>query len=284
VSHHHPQSHNSELNFDYRDGNDGPWSSFPIQIGTPAQDVKVFISTSSYETSAVIPGGCIATDPSNCPQLRGGQQFFKNDSSTYIVNTANQTTNIYPLDIDTRLGFTSKAEYGFDDVTLGWQGAGGPTLNNQTLGGFITKDFYLGFFGLLPRAANFTNFDDPIPSYMQNLVNKNIIPSTTWSYTAGNQYRLGSVLGSLVLGGYDSSKFVPNNVVFPFNSRDAIDLTLQIESITMTDSKKTAPLLKSSISAFVDSSQPSIGSQLKLARSSNKLLVLHGTIRLSFTS
>jgi hypothetical protein len=57
------------------------------------------------------------------------------------------------------------------------------------------------------------------------------------------------------LGGYDSSKFIPNDVSFPFNSEDARDLTLQLEAITTTDG---ISLLPKSIPAFVDSSQPSV--------------------------
>lgn len=239
------------------DGNDGLWSSFAIQVGTPPQNVKVLISTSGYETSAIIQGGCVPAD-TDCEKDRGGHIFMPNASSTWVKNIANLSTNIYPISIDERLGYNGKASLGFDDVTLGWQGSGGPTLNNQTVAGFIYGDFRLGFFGLTPRAANFTSFDDPIPSYMQNLVNQSLIPSTSWSYTAGNQYRLNEVLGSLVLGGYDSSKFIPNDVSFPFNSEDARDLTLQLEAITMADSTTTISLLPTSIPAFVDSSQPSI--------------------------
>lgn len=68
---------------------------------------------------------------------------------------------------------------------------------------------------------------------------------------------LNHVLGSLVLGGYDSSKFIPNEVSFPFHPEDARDLTLQLEGITASDSTGTTPLLSNSIAAFVDSSQPS---------------------------
>lgn len=35
---------NSSSNWD---GDDGPWSSFVVQIGTPPQSMKVFISTSA---------------------------------------------------------------------------------------------------------------------------------------------------------------------------------------------------------------------------------------------
>jgi hypothetical protein len=161
--------------------------------------------------------------------------------------------------IDEDLGYIPRAELGSDDKTLGFEGSGGPTLKNQTLGGFEAKDFYLGYFGLSPRASNFTSFDNPIPSYMQNLKNQSLIPSLSWSYTAGTQYRFNEVLGSLVLGEYDTSKFVPNDVTFPFDSQDIRDLTLQIEAITMADNVTTGtPLLPSSIAAFADSSLPFI--------------------------
>lgn len=152
------------------------------------------------------------------------------------------------------LGYEGKAAFGFDDITIGWQGAGGPTLKNQTLGGIATKDTYLGLFGLTPRSSNFTTFNSPIPGYIQNLFNQSLIPSTSWGYTAGNQYRLNRVLGSLTLGGYDRSKFVANDVSFSFGQEDVRDLTVQINSITSGDTK----LLPTSIPAFLDSSLPYI--------------------------
>jgi hypothetical protein len=220
--------------------------------------VNVFVSTSAHQTLAVIPEGCISTDPSNCESLRGG--FFEpNASSTWQVNTANLSSSVYPLLIDEDLGYTPRGELGFDDVTLGFEGSGGPTLDNQTVGGFEAKDFYLGYFGISPRASNFTSFDNPIPSYMQNLKNKSLIPSLSWSYTAGNQYRFNQVLGSLVFGGYDTSKFIPNDVIFPFDSQDIRDLTVQLEAITMSDNETTGTaLLPNSIPTFVDSSLPFI--------------------------
>ena len=170
------------------DGNDGPWSSFEIQVGTPSQNLKVFISTSGYQTLVVVPEGCIASYGADCTNIRGGE-FHLNQSSTWVTNTANLSSNIYDLEVDSSLGIYGKAELGFDDITLGWQGSGGPSLQNQTVGGFAAPDFWLGFLGLSARASNFTSFDNPIPSYMQNLRSQNMIPSTSWSYTAGNQYR-----------------------------------------------------------------------------------------------
>jgi hypothetical protein len=257
-----------------RDGNDGPWSSFTIQVGTPAQDVKVFISTASTQTWVVVPQGCTSSDPPNCGQLRGGE-FVVNQSSTWVPNLANISSNIYYLGLESNLGYQGAGQYGFDEITLGWQGSGGPALANQTAAGIATKDFYIGIFGLNPRPSNFTSFDNPIPSYLQNLRNQSLIPSTSWSYTAGNQYRewlcnppvlagsdqeagFNQVLGSLVLGGYDVSKFTPANISFSLSEEDARDLTVLIQSITSTNASAATSLLPTPVAAFIDSTVPYI--------------------------
>ena len=236
------------------DGNDGPWSSFTIQIGKPAQDVKVFISTASYQTWAVVPQGCTSTDPSDCATVRGGE-FVPSQSSTWKQN--NGTTNgTFALDLEKNLGYAGNGEFGYDTVTLGWQGSGGPSLDQQIVAGIATKDFYLGFFGLDPRPSNFTDFDIPVASYMSTLKQRSRIPSLSWSYTAGNQYRLNKVLGSLVLGGFDSSRFVSNDVSFAFNQMDDRSLLVDIENIIIATSSASTSILTSKIPASIDSTVP----------------------------
>jgi hypothetical protein len=178
----------SEADNIYRDGNDGPWSTFTLQIGTPPQDVRVLIGTAATQTWAVATAGCGTGDPTNCAELRGGEYNYT-ASSSWIPNLANLTTQIYDLGLASNLGYTGNGQYGFDDITVGWQGSGGPSLNNQTVAGIATKEFFLGVFGLTPRPSNFTSFNEPIPSYLENLRNQSLIPSTSWGYTAGNQYR-----------------------------------------------------------------------------------------------
>lgn len=170
-----------------RDGDDGPWSSFILQIGTPPQVVRTLISTASTQTWAVAPEGCIASDPSNCPDMRG-RIYNLNDSSSWVPNLANATTEIYDLGLEANLGYAGVGQYGFDNITLGVKGMGGPSLQNQTLAAISTTDFWMGVFGVNPRSSNFTTYNDPIPSYMQNLRSQSLIPSTSWAYTAGNQY------------------------------------------------------------------------------------------------
>lgn len=137
-----------------------------------------------YQTLVVVKEGCGAT-PANCAALRGGE-FLLDNSSTWQNNTAVLSNNIYPLLVDTQLGYNGRAELGFDVVSL----AGTPetTLKNQTVGGFAATDTYLGLLGIDPRSSNFTN-TPPIRSYLQNLRDQSLIPSLSWGYTAGNQYR-----------------------------------------------------------------------------------------------
>ena len=58
------------------------------------------------------------------------------------------------------------------------------------------------------------------------------IPSLSYGYTAGAYYRKDAGgQGSLVLGGYDRSLFVPNSLVFPFNEDQSVDLTVGLQGI-----------------------------------------------------
>jgi len=120
--------------------------------------------------------------------------YNHSDSTTWVPNIANVTTQIYDLNLESSLGYTGLGRYGFDNITLGYAGGGGPSLANQTVATIATKEFFLGVFGVKPQSSNFTSFNDPIPSFMQNLRNQSLIPSTSWAYTAGNQYRKQTIL------------------------------------------------------------------------------------------
>lgn len=142
------------------EGSDGAFSTFTLQIGTPAQVVNVFISTAGYQTWAVAPQGCNASDPTvpaNCDQLRGGI-FNPNQSSTWNANSLPQTssgnkTGGFTLGLEQNFGYQDVGLYGFDTVALGWQGSGGPSLDGQIVASIATNNFFLGTFGmgLCPR-------------------------------------------------------------------------------------------------------------------------------------
>lgn len=234
-----------------REGIDGSWSTFIAQIGTPAQNVHLLVSTSGSATVTVLANGCqYDTSPSTCPDDRG-KIFNPNASSTWISN------DIYNLGLEENLRYSANGQYGKDTVALGWQGSGGPTLPDQVVAGLASQNFYLGEFGLTPRPTNFTDFTDPQPSFLETLKNKNLIPSLGWSYTAGAKYRLDGVFGSLILGGYDKSVFQANNVTFNFGKDISRDLTVAVQRMTLKDSLRSAfELLPTPIYAFIDSTLP----------------------------
>ncbi|KAL1310643.1 hypothetical protein AAFC00_000911 [Neodothiora populina] len=237
------------------EGIDGSWNSFTLRVGTPVQTVRVFPSWKSYQTWVVAPQGCIyASDQSSCNDARGGI-FDYNQSSTY------EDVGIYAIDVEDDLGYVGNAQYGWDVVTLGGLGEGGPTLHNTTVGALAVYDYYLGAFGLNPKPTNWTTLENGSPSYMTQLKEQKFIPSVSFGYTAGAPYRFYGVLASLTLGGYDSSRFQQNDVEFTFASDNERDTVVAIQSITtpnQNDSDTDKVLLANPIYALVDATVPHI--------------------------
>lgn len=237
-------------------GNDGPWSTFSINVGTPPQAVKVLISIVSSQTWVVAPEGCTRNDLANCSISRGGV-FQPNSSSTWIQNqdTAN---GLYPLTLETNLNRTGNGLYGTDTISLMGKDTSGPTLTKQVVAAIATKEYYLGLFGLNPYAAPLLDTATNLPTYLSSLNESGLIPSLSWGFTAGNPYRPGPTYGSLTLGGYDTSRFVPNNVSFAFNSNDTRSFTVNIRSIILTtkDSDTVLETPNRSLLAAIDSTIP----------------------------
>ena len=127
----------------------------------------------------MLPDGC---DTSDCQTARG--IFHPNQSSTW--------TDIgdFTLGSEMNLGINDGGDFGFDNLTLGPPGSGAPNIEHQVIVGVVAQDFFTGSLGLRPVATNFSNFDNPIPSLLQTLKTAQIIPSLSWSYTAGS-YQIG---------------------------------------------------------------------------------------------
>ena len=239
----------------YWEGNDGPWSSFPLQVGSGAvgglQNIRVLVSTAATAIWTIGAQGCPASFGKGCAASRGGL-FLQNQSLTWVPHSTYQTG------LEMNLGLDSAGYSGFDTVTAGWQGSGGPKVEHSVLWNLADGNYWLGVFGLNPRPTNFTSFTDPQTSFVQTLVNNKKIPSTAWGYTAGNQYRLDRVYGSLTLGGYDSNRFYPNNVTFDFYSNISRDLSANLQSITTSKGSPSNLLPDGSISIFIDSTVPEL--------------------------
>lgn len=168
---------------DHRDGDDGPWSTFAIRVGNPAQPLRVLVSTEVQETWVVLQAGCTAQDDTKCSNNRGNL-YNQNTSTTWVDK------GLFQLHAERNLNFTDfdNGDYGFDTLALGYDGSGGVSLNQQVIAGVATKDFYLGSLGLNPQQINFSTTDTH-PSFLSNLKSRSIIPSLSYAYSAGAQYR-----------------------------------------------------------------------------------------------
>ncbi|KAL7928368.1 acid protease [Trichoderma chlorosporum] len=229
------------------EGIDGPWSTFELRVGTPAQNIRILPGTSSTQTLVVLPEGCQIINVTNCANSRGNL-FNTTASKTW------KEIGLFNLGFEDSLGFTDNGEFGHDTVGLGYLGSGGPVVNNSVIAGVAGTEFYLGVLALNPRPTNFTDQNDPQQSFLQLLKNESAIPSLSYSYNVGAPYRLNKALGSLILGGYDTSAYQDTNSSYGFFSDQSRDLTIGVQSISTNASADNTVLQSEQISMFIDSS------------------------------
>lgn len=168
-------------------GVDGSWSTFTVSVGIPPQEFQILPATNVQETWVPLPQACAQFGPS-CPYLRG----VPVSSSSLGFDTGQSTTwsrdGIYDLVSEQNLGYDGNGLYGSDTVQLGNSTQNGPRLEHQVVAGIVDDGFWLGIFGLGPKPANFSSFNDPQPSFMRTLVDQKLIPSLSYGYTAGAKY------------------------------------------------------------------------------------------------
>ena len=137
----------------------------------------------------IVPIGC-PPRIQGCPGIRGGT-YDSATSSTWSER------GYFNLGVGQNLGWNTTGIFGNDTITLGVQGSGGPTLENQILSGIAdANNFWIGAFGVNPKRTNFsdTGYSGDLgngqASYMTNLKEQNMIPSLSFGYTAGAPYRM----------------------------------------------------------------------------------------------
>ena len=219
----------------------------------------------------VAPEGCTKSDnePSNwdCSDARGG--IYNGDDSENWTFKNNFTLGIAP-----NLGLSKPGNwgtFGYDTLSIQTANGGNVTVDQQLLSGVATPDLFVGSLGLSSRPISFQSTIEGQPpdtrqSLITSLKNQNLIPSLSYGYTAGASYRNRS--GSLTLGGYDASRFVPNDLSVRFASDAAAPLKVALNKITYTDSDSTdKPLLTKGIFAPIDSTVPEIWLPLDVCKS-----------------
>lgn len=172
-------------------GNNGNWSSFILRVGSPEQDFRVLPSPATGVVFVPDTTGCLLSDNEayDCASHRGVVNASYQSGFQANISTTWESLGTFEVGISTNLGFNAGAHYGRDNVGLMFQYSGGPTLPGQVVGSIINKrPFFVGFFGLSPKSFNFTNLDNPHPSYMTSLRENRQIPSISYGYTAGAHY------------------------------------------------------------------------------------------------
>lgn len=141
---------------------------------------------------------------------------------------------------------------------LGYTADTGPTLPHQIVAAIISDSFYFGQLGLGFQPTNQSGFGNPQASFSDTLWSNGTISSQSWSYTAGAFYRLKGVFGSLVFGGYDVARFVPNVLRFSMTGDNLRDIVVTVRSITSTTAAGNTTLMGSPEFAFIDSTLPEL--------------------------
>lgn len=245
------------------DGNDGSWSTFIVSVGTPGQDFRVLPSTKGAVTYLVAPEGCLpGVDPEGCPEARGAEVFRSAQNIGFQTNASTTWSAIgqYDVDLEQALNYASRGLFGFDRVQLGSAATTRSLyMDNQIVAGIADPDYYLGLLPLGTADSSFSSLSESVDSLIYQLRNASKIPSLSYAYTAGATYRLKSVFGSLILGGYDSTRFTSNtnHFSFTFSSDPSKLLTVGVDSIMATNSLQgTFSLTSGAHFSVIDSTVP----------------------------
>jgi hypothetical protein len=224
------------------DGNDGSWSTFKVTVGTPGQDFRVLPSTKGSVTYVVAPEGCLeGLDPLGCTQLRGIDVYGSAQNFGFQTNVSTTWLNIgeFYIELEEALNYTARGFFGFDTVSLGVTRNSSPQISqtHQLVAAIADLDYYLGVLGLGQARSSFSSFSTSFGSFLYLLREAERIPSFAYAYTAGAQYRLKSVFGNLILGGFDATRFTPsaNGFSFTFSQDPSRLLTVGVDSILATN-------------------------------------------------
>ena len=179
----------------------------------------------------MLPEGCTDEDGTKCQDARGA--VFDTNKSTTWDGLGLFTLGLYE---EKPLGYEVNGSFGYDDVRFSIDGASPSFAAHQVVEGFAAKDFYVGLIGLSGNTVNISDFQNGTDSFLTALKKNNSIPSRSWGYTAGASYAEPPAFGSLTLGGYDSSRFTPSSVSFPFGPDIGREFFIYLHSITSNSS------------------------------------------------
>ncbi|KAL9056246.1 MAG: hypothetical protein Q9162_003037 [Coniocarpon cinnabarinum] len=187
-----------------------------------------------------MPAGCIpgvGNDLDNCDQRRGSFFTAGADSSYQRAGGSSQYYQL-PLFAETNLGIPSATGMvGFDNVSLSLTPGNPPDymLESQAVFSYAVKEPFLGQLGLRPDPIRLPNTTEVHDSPLTAMRKAGKIMSNSWSYTAGAQYRDPNAFASLTMGGRDTAKFDPDNMVgFQLGIDYTRDLLVTLSSVSIS--------------------------------------------------
>jgi hypothetical protein len=253
-----------------RHGDDGPWSSFLIHVGSPGQDVNVLPDPYRSALVVVDPEGC-PSDPrlADCVRNRGGT-YKRGDSDTWNRSSRHawNPSELHPPSAWTSWTSSNKTSHG-DPLAQHPEGtsrtnkvgidrvrgeADGRPWMVPEQGILSTSDLnpFVGIFGLATNAGYKARAMVPT-SLFDNIRRQANQRSISWSYTAG---RVNEIPGSLVLGGYDVSRFNHSTTVTTVGHGMNWNLMTGLDGITINDPAQPAKLLNLHLPVDLDFSRP----------------------------
>ncbi|KXT13166.1 hypothetical protein AC579_9394, partial [Pseudocercospora musae] len=214
-------------------GNDGNWSTFRINVGSPPQSFQVLPSTVASEFWVAIPVGCSSDPSTGCAASRGVEPFGGVQYQGFQANcstTWNQQ-GVFSLGIESALyGPDITGQYGLDTVSFGSVGRSA-NLTDQAVGGIASGDFWLGIIGLATAQSDFGS--QRVSSPLSSMKAQNLTPSASYGLSVGAAHR--SSAGGIVIGGFDEAAFEPSNISFAAWAGSARALTVSLQNIVVSN-------------------------------------------------
>jgi hypothetical protein len=193
----------------HREGDDGPWSTFDFEIGTPAQKTALHPAISLSEVWLWNSTSCSGSEPCIGAFAADKSSTWENWNSTRDANEtwwdgqdlygANGTSPLGPADEWTfdscaapfyGMGYTGFSFHGQDVGSFANNGSTSETIQGQVAAGMLTTQQRpsLGLFGLSAptecRKHASINLSPSFMSVVQNETAKRGL-AYVWSYTAG---------------------------------------------------------------------------------------------------
>ncbi|KAF2822378.1 acid protease [Ophiobolus disseminans] len=249
------------------DGIDGPWSTFNLGVGKPIQSFRCVPGISDPVVMLPLESQeCKSTSTNQC---RDRTTFFSSRSSTW-----NETGFAeIPFSVSLEPGFhehtngnPETAVWGSENVYFGHNELRDLGVARQFVLEVPNIDFFVGVFGLAVGSVSATGVQRR--TLLEELYSASAIPSRSFSYTAGSAKK--NTTGSLILGGYDTSRFNESTTLFgALPSPQNTSLYVHIQSIFLSGSKPvswSSPIGSQPPSFRIDSVLPQIWLPLDACR------------------